>query len=82
MYNIAIHLILTSCAYYVCICTASTFRKGCPAEIKFRASEDGCHLVVTSMVIDHNHELNKVQHMDICSISWYVAYVITCCFME
>ena len=44
----------------MCIRIASTFRKDCPAEIKFRASEDGCHLVVTSVVIDHNHELNKV----------------------
>ena len=47
------------------LCVASTFRKDCPAEIKFRASEDGYHLVVTSIVTDHNHELNKVQHMDV-----------------
>ena len=63
------------------VCIASTFRKGCPAEIKFRASEDGCYLVVTSMVTDHNHELNKVQHMDVYSVNWPLT-VVTCCFME
>ena len=63
----------------MCICIASTFRKGCPAEIKFRASENGCYLV-TSMVTDHNHELNKVQHMDVYSVNWPLT--VTCYFME
>ena len=47
----------------MCVCTSSTIRKGCPAEIKFRASEDGGYLIVTLIVTDHNHELNKVQQM-------------------
>ena len=45
------------------VCIYSTFRKGCQAEIKLRASEDGSHLVVTSVNTDHNHELKKVQYL-------------------
>ena len=44
---------------YVCFVN----RKGCQAEIKLCASEDGSHLVVTSVNTDHNHELEKVQYL-------------------
>ena len=39
---------------------SSTFRMNCPAELKFRSSEDGQSLVCTSINGDHNHEISEV----------------------
>ena len=38
----------------------STLKRDCPAGIKLSLSEDGQHLIVTSICEDHNHDVTKV----------------------
>ena len=49
----------------VCLTFFSTFKKNCPARLKFKLTADGQHLVVTEAVEDHNHTVSEIafQHL-------------------
>ena len=39
----------------------STFRQNCPFFIRFRVSNDGHHLEVVELQMEHNHDVSQVQ---------------------